>query len=113
MLLDASGHAQIENNALRRMRGEPDSARAASGERLFSGYAGEVGSDPSMREILAILARDAAAKKATLDRTFSLRGRQFEARAYPAAGRRILLYVRDVTEERDREVRRLQSEKLA
>ena len=113
LLLDASGHVQIENNALRRMRGEPDSPRLPSGERLFSGGASEAGSDPSMREILAILAHDAAAKKATLDRTFSLHGRQFEARAYPASGRRVLLYVRDVTEERDREVRRLQSEKLA
>jgi signal transduction histidine kinase/ActR/RegA family two-component response regulator len=113
LLVDASGHVQIENHALRRMRGEPDSARLPSGERLFSGGPSEAGADPSMREMLAVLARDAAAKKATQDRTFSLHGRQFEARAYPAAGRRVLLYVRDVTEERDREVRRLQSEKLA
>jgi signal transduction histidine kinase/ActR/RegA family two-component response regulator len=113
LLVDASGHVQIENNALRRMRGEPDFARLPSGERLFSGAPSEAGADPSMRERLALLARDAAATKATLDRTFSLHGRQFEARAYPAAGRRVLLYVRDVTEERDREVRRLQSEKLA
>jgi signal transduction histidine kinase/ActR/RegA family two-component response regulator len=113
LLVDASGHVQIENNALRRMRGEPDSARLSSGERLFSGSPSETGADPSVREKLAVLARDAAATSATLDRTFSLRGRQFEARAYPAAGRRVLLYVRDVTEDRDREVRRLQSEKLA
>jgi signal transduction histidine kinase/ActR/RegA family two-component response regulator len=113
LLVDASGHVQIENHALRRMRGEPDSARLPSGERLFSGGPAEAGADPSMRERLAVLARDAAAKNATLDRTFSLHGRQFEARAYPAAGRRVLLYVRDVTDVRDREVRRLQSEKLA
>ena len=113
LLLYASGHVQIENNALRRMRGEPDSARLPSGERLFARGASEAGVDPSMRERLAVLARDAAGTKAPLDRTFSLHGRQFEARAYPAAGRRILLYVRDVTEGRDREVRRLQSEKLA
>ena len=114
LLLDASGHVQIENNALCRMRGEPDSTRLPSGERLLlTGDPVEAGADPSMREMLAVLARDAAAKKATQGRTFSLRGRQFEARAYPAAGRRVLLYVRDVTEDRDREVRRLQSEKLA
>ncbi|HJX53685.1 MAG TPA: response regulator [Polyangia bacterium] len=114
LLLDASGHVQIENNALCRMRGEPDSTRLPSGERLLlTGDHVEAGADPSMREMLAVLARDAAAKKATQGRTFSLRGRQFEARAYPAAGRRVLLYVRDVTEDRDREVRRLQSEKLA
>jgi len=112
LLLDASGHVQIENNALCRMRGEPDSTRLTSGERLFSGAPVE-GADPSIREMLAGLARDAAAEKTTQDRTFSLRGRQFEARAYPAAGRRVLLYVRDVTGDRDREVRRLQSEKLA
>lgn len=113
LLLDASGHVQIENNALCRMRGEPESTRLPSGERLVTGDLVEAGADPSMREVLAVLARDAAAKKATQARTFSLRGRQFEARAYPAAGRRVLLYVRDVTEDRDREVRRLQSEKLA
>jgi len=66
-----------------------------------------------MRERLAVLARDAATTNATLNRTFSLRGRQFDARAYPASGRRVLLYVRDVTEDRDREVRRLQSEKAS
>jgi len=113
LLLDASGHVQVENNALRRMRGEPDAARLAVGESLFSGGLVESGADPTMRETLAVLARDAAAKNATQDRTFSLHGRQFQARAYPAAGRRVLLYVRDVTEDRDREVRRLQSEKLA
>jgi signal transduction histidine kinase/ActR/RegA family two-component response regulator len=113
VLVDASGHVQIENNALRRMLGEPELSRPASGERLLSGATTEPGTEPSMREMLAGLARDAHAKNATQDRTFSLRGRQFEARAYPAAGRRILLYVRDVTQERDREVRRLQSEKLA
>jgi signal transduction histidine kinase/ActR/RegA family two-component response regulator len=113
VLVDASGHVQIENNALRRMLGEPELSRPASGERLLSGVTTEPGTEPSMREMLAGLARDANAKNATQDRTFSLRGRQFEARAYPAVGRRILLYVRDVTQERDREVRRLQSEKLA
>jgi signal transduction histidine kinase/ActR/RegA family two-component response regulator len=113
VLVDASGHVEIENNALRRMLGEPELSRPASGERLLSGITSEPGSDSSMREMLAGLARDTIAQKTIRDRTFSLRGRQFEARAYPAAGRRILLYLRDVTEERDREVRRLQSEKLA
>ena len=113
LLVEASGHVQLENNALRHMLGEPESWRPASGERLLSGKASETGADLTMRETLAALARDAAAKNAIESRTFSLHGRQFEARAYPAAGRRILLYVRDVTEERDREVRRLQSEKLA
>jgi signal transduction histidine kinase/ActR/RegA family two-component response regulator len=113
VLVDASGHVQIENNALRRMMGEPEQSRPASGERLLTGHAGDSASDPAMREMLASLAREVAAKNNIQDRTFSLRGRQFEARAYPAAGKRILLYVRDVTDERDREVRRLQSEKLA
>lgn len=113
VLVDASGHVQIENNAIRRMLGEPELSRPASGERLLSGAASEPGSDPSMREMLANLAGETVNKNATQDQTLSVRGRQFEARAYPAAGRRILLYVRDVTQELDREVRRVQSEKLA
>jgi len=86
LLLDASGRVQIENNALRRMRGESDTARLASGERLFSGSPCESQTDPAMRERLAVLARDAATTNATLNRTFSLRGRQFDARAYPRRG---------------------------
>jgi signal transduction histidine kinase len=113
LLVDASGHVQIENNALRRMLGEPEIARPPAGDLLLAKGSTETRPDSSMREMLAGLARDAAAKNANQDRTFSLGGRQFEARAYPADGRRVLLYVRDVTDERDREVRRLQSEKLA
>lgn len=63
LLVDASGHVQIENNALRRMRGEPDSTRLPLGERLFSEGPVEMGADPSMRDMLAILARDATAKR--------------------------------------------------
>jgi signal transduction histidine kinase/ActR/RegA family two-component response regulator len=113
LLVDASGRVQIENSALRRMLGEPELARPSQGERLLPDGANEAGAGPSLREVLADLARDAAAKGATQDRTLSVQGRLFEVRAYPAAGRRILLYVRDVTNDRDREVRRLQSEKLA
>jgi len=40
-------------------------------------------------------------------------GRQYELRAQPAAGGRVLVHVRDTTDQRDSQVRRFQSEKLA
>ena len=47
------------------------------------------------------------------DRPLAHGGRIFVGRAYPVSGRRVLLYVRDVTAERDGEMQRLQAEKLA
>jgi len=86
LLLDASGHVQIENNAsvaCGTSRSPPACPRVSV---CFTGVPGEKGTDPSMREMLAVLAHDAAVTKATLDRTFSLHGRQFQARAYPSGG---------------------------
>ena len=54
-----------------------------------------------------------SARGATADRGLSLEGRAYAVRAYPLSGRGAVLYVRDTTEEREREVRRLQAEKLA
>jgi signal transduction histidine kinase/DNA-binding response OmpR family regulator len=113
LLLDGSGRIQMENAALRPLLGEPAAARLGSGERLVATGEGPPCGEPSLRETLAALAREAMAAQATRERSLAVRGRQLEARAYPAGGGRALLYLRDVTEKRDREVRLLQSEKLA
>src|SRR5205814_14905 len=62
---------------------------------------------------VAGLARQAIGRETVCDGAISHGGRQFEVRSYPAAGHRALVYARDVTLQRDEEVRRLQSEKLA
>lgn len=105
LLLDEAGHIQLENTAGRKLRGAP--AAGAAVETI------EGGGEASIQTALELLAREAIGKNATCDRNLSHGGRQLNARAYPAAGQRALLYVRDVTEERDTELRRLQSEKLA
>lgn len=103
LLLDASGAVQIENAAGRKLLEEEPTPALRSPTEV----------DDSIRALLAELAREAITKSAVCDRSLSHAGRRLDARAYPAAGRRALLYVRDVTEERGQEVRRLQSEKLA
>ena len=50
---------------------------------------------------------------AAIDRSLSLDGRTYALRAYPISGRRAVLSLRDTTDEREDEVRRLQAEKLA
>jgi signal transduction histidine kinase len=106
LLLDASGVVQIENTAGRKLLEDSpllgDEGRAEPEEGSL-----RVAAD------LAALARLAIARDVVCDANISHGGRQFEIRAYPAAGHRALLYARDVTEQRDEEVRRLQSEKLA
>jgi signal transduction histidine kinase len=99
LLCDADGHVQIENSAGRKLLEERDGEGADPSPRVAAG--------------LAALARDAITKKTLCDGNLVCGGRQLEVRAYPAAGGRALLYVRDVTDERDEELRRLQSEKLA
>jgi signal transduction histidine kinase len=90
LLLDAAGKVRIGN---------------AAGRKLLD----ETSAGPDLAEV----ARQAIDDEAVQDRTLTQDGRQLAVRAYPAPGRRALLYVRDVTEERDSELRRLQSEKLA
>jgi signal transduction histidine kinase len=67
----------------------------------------------ALREDLIAATREAVERGATADRTLSLEGRAYAVRAYPVSGRRAVLYVRDTTDEREREIRRLQAEKLA
>ncbi len=108
-LLNANGAVLIENTA---------------GSRLLSDVSGASPSDltretsdgsprKSFRDLLAEFAADALQQDTTTSRPLLWRGRQLDVRASLAAGGRVLVYVRDVTEERDRELRRLQSEKLA
>ena len=76
----------------------------AIGDRLYAS---------PLREDLAAAARDAIDREITADRTISQDGRAYAVRAYPLSGRGAVLYVRDATEEREREIGRLQAEKLA
>ena len=66
-----------------------------------------------LRRELDALARDAINSASNCDRGANANGRAYVARAYPVSGKRAVLYVRDITTEREGEVRRLQAEKLA
>src|SRR5262245_29631595 len=74
------------------------------GERLFGS---------SLMEGLQSVASEASRRAATADRSLSLDGRSYAVRAYPLSERGVVLYIRDATDEREREIGRLQSEKLA
>jgi signal transduction histidine kinase/ActR/RegA family two-component response regulator len=76
----------------------------ATGGRLYA---------TALREELRAAARETVERGAALDRSLSLDGRTFALRAYPISGRRAVLSMRDTTDEREDEVRRLQAEKLA
>jgi len=76
----------------------------AMGERLY---------DSRLRSELQATAKDAVSRAATADRTVQLDGSVFAVRAYPLTGRGAVVYVRDATDEREREIGRLQAEKLA
>jgi signal transduction histidine kinase len=75
-----------------------------TGTRLYAG---------GLRADLEAAAREAMARGARADRSLALEGRVFAVRAYPLPGRGAVLYVRDATDEREREIGRLQGEKLA
>ena len=74
------------------------------GARLYGG---------GLRDELEAAAREAIDRGLTADRSLSLEGRAFAVRAYPLSGRGAVLYVRDVTVERELEMGRLQAEKMA
>lgn len=76
----------------------------AIGERLFGS---------SLKQELQDVASEATRRSATVDRSLTLDGRAFAARAYPLSERGVVLYIRDATDEREREIGRLQSEKMA
>jgi len=76
----------------------------AIGARLYGG---------GLRGELQAAAVEAISTGASADRGLSDGGRAFAVRAYPLPGRGAVLYVRDATDEREREIGRLQAEKLA
>jgi signal transduction histidine kinase len=103
-LIDANGAILIENTAGRELLAQAPRALSDTGD----------GSPRrNFHELLAEVAAEAVRQGSTTSRTLLWRTRQLDLRASLAAGGRVLVYVRDVTEERDRELRRLQSEKLA
>jgi signal transduction histidine kinase len=116
-LFDGAGRIQLENAAGRRLRQVLASTSLPSPAVQSGPGRGGDGDEPSgegaLDSMLAALAREAVEQDGPRAASLARDGRQFEARAWPAAGRRALVYVRDVTEARDIEVRRLQSEKLA
>jgi signal transduction histidine kinase len=107
LLVNSNGETLIENAAAHRLlEGTQTFASIATTEE-------HTHEGKSLRDWLADFVREVIVQDATRSRALVWRGRQLDIRANPAAGGRALVYVRDVTEERDRELRRLQSEKLA
>jgi signal transduction histidine kinase len=107
LLLDATGKILVENEAAKAMLSR--ASDGASTTPMGDAHA------PSMEIQQAIihLAREAITGNVTTTRTFMWQNRQLEARANSATFDRALVCLRDVTEERDREIHRLQAEKLA
>lgn len=105
-LLDGNGAVLIANTAGRQL--------LSDGTRVDSVRdTGDGSPKKTFQDVLANLGNAALRQGATTSRTLLWGKRQLDLRASPAAGGRVLVSVRDVTEERDRELRRLQSEKLA
>lgn len=94
LLLDNDGNVLLENTAGQRMRDAGEST------------------DTTVDLDLASLADQARRSNQRVELALSRDKRQLAVAAYPAVDR-VLLHMRDVTDARDLEVRRLQSEKLA
>jgi signal transduction histidine kinase/ActR/RegA family two-component response regulator len=108
LLIDGSGELLVGNTAGRRLLDQPpDVSHLRLTSEMSEGAAG------TLADALAESSREAIRKNSPYCRTLMWKGRQLDVRVNPAAGGRALVYLRDVTEERDRELRRLQSEKLA
>jgi signal transduction histidine kinase/ActR/RegA family two-component response regulator len=108
LLIDGSGEVLVGNTAGRRLLDQPpDVSHLRLTSEMTEGAAG------TLADALAESSREAIRSNAPYCRTLVWKGRQLDVRVNPAAGGRALVYLRDVTEERDRELRRLQSEKLA
>jgi len=109
LLLDAGGVVLIENSAGERLLDQADTPPPSVSGAVLPKPAART----NLRDTLADFARDAIRQGMAFHRVLAWKSRQFDVRINPAAGGRALVCVRDVTEERDRELRRLQSEKLA
>jgi signal transduction histidine kinase len=109
LLFDASGTVLIDNSAGRCLLDQASELDWGASDLDPPAAIRRAG----LVDSLADLARDAIRQGTASHRTLPWKGKQFDVRINPAAGGRALVCVRDVTEERDRELRRLQSEKLA
>lgn len=98
LLIDNDGNVLLENTAGHRLRGGAPE--------------GALGSESKVDRQLATVAGQARACGQRVELGMSRDQRQLVVAAYPAVDR-VLLHVRDVTDARDLEVRRLQAEKLA
>lgn len=107
LLLDATGKILVENEAAKALlsRASDGANATALGEMHAPGL--------EIQQAIIHLAREAITRNVTTTRTFMWQSRQIEARANSATFDRALVCLRDVTEERDREIHRLQAEKLA
>jgi len=83
-----------------------------SGQVLVANAAGRRLNHAALASELQSLARDAVRNAAVCGRGMVGGDRSYVGRAYPVSGGRVLVYVRDATEERGIELSRLQAEKL-
>jgi signal transduction histidine kinase/ActR/RegA family two-component response regulator len=105
-LFSQHGGLLLENRAAQRLRGQ--------GREVpfhFEGHPGE--SVDTLDEVLAVMARRAWHSGQVATAAVAHGGQHFEVGAQPTSHGRALIYVHDVTADRDDEVRRLQAEKLA
>jgi signal transduction histidine kinase/ActR/RegA family two-component response regulator len=112
-LYDEAGRLHLENAAGARLRAESVPAARSDPAAIYFFEGSDGVGEQMLDEILVRLGREAIGRQQPADGGLTRAGRHFEARAHPVAGRRALVYIRDVTEGRDTEVRRLQSAKLA
>jgi signal transduction histidine kinase len=105
ILVDATGKVLVENAAARNLlsRGDGPAPGNAPGAATY----------PDLTQSILALARESILGNETKTRTFAWHQRQIEARANSATLDRALVCLRDVTEDRGRELHRLQAEKLA
>src|SRR5262249_29172524 len=86
---------------------------ARNGALKVANSIGEGLFDSVLKQDLQDVASEAARRGVTADRSLALDGRAYAARAYPLSERGVVLYIRDATDEREREIGRLQAEKMA
>ena len=109
LFVDADGSVVIENTAGGRLLDQTVGTVQPVVAMNESGAA----EGKTLRESMVELVREAIRQNAAFGRTMVWHGRQLDVRANPGAGGRGLVCVRDVTDERNREIRRLQTQELA
>ena len=111
-LFDSGNRLELENAAGSRLRTRGARPEAGGSDGFF--ITGEsTGIDTSLEEVIARLARTAAAEQRVVAANLSRAGQHLQLDARPLGGGRTRIRVQDLTLERDGEARRVQSEKLA